>query len=521
MSASTVNNDSISIAELFKSVLPKSEMFKALDLSAYQQDSNGGSYASGQINFQTDPLTKNSWCDVYNSVLNIPVQITVQAGTWAFTNFNAFTAGLKFGGIMALIDSVNCTVNGTSLVMGSRQNHLYSSIRALTNYSMETTATQADSFMMYPDSMDSWIIGSIFTAASIAYTNNVNTPAVPSNATNSYNPSTYNDGFYKRCALSQFPTIISGVTTYPLTLKRNYYTTGASVGNVNIFGFIRLRDICSAIYALDSPMRNFNMTLQLQLNTVSNATGVSVGSLQGSSNPVMYGTNAIAAASLTNVACSVMPNQSCRLYIPQLQLPAEVEATLPANPITVRKFRDFQYVNYGNALTAGSPISWNVTSSQQNLKSVSICCFLHGSNNAILNASIYQQMFSPEPGIPGSPLCSLTNAQLYVNGSPIARNQEQYLPEQFMHIVQQNRLNDGQDSLFGSSTFGQDKWMRGCPGFLQYDCTRVTENQPASVSLNFQATNQSVFAYEVIGILEFERTLEFDHSTGVCRVTTD
>lgn len=222
---------------------------------------------------------------------------------------------------------------------------------------------------------------------------------------------------------------------------------------------------------------------------------------------------------LCSVSCFIPAGSQTRLYIPQVVLPASVEAQLPANAFTIRKFRDFQVVSFNGPVAANSSVNWNLTSSVQNLKSVMICPFISGTGNTQTPFSIYQGMTSAEPGIPASPLVQLYNTQLFCNGNPVLRQQEQYFPETWLHVVSQSRLNDNQDDIFSSGVSGYNTWQRGYPGFLKYDLSRQTNGVQAPVTVNFQASNSTQFAIELLAVIEFEKVLRFSHMSGECQVS--
>jgi hypothetical protein len=524
MSTSAVNDDSVSLDDLLVSELPIIPMFKSYDPTAYLQDSNSGVYNQNQIQWDTTPVTKNQWCDLHNALLYMPVTITLSVNTGA--SITGFGATLKYGGLLQMIDSLSVQVNGTSLTVNSRQNALYSCIRALDNYSSEGVQTQGDSFYLYPDTLDSWTMAISGTGACTAYTNWTVAGAFPSVAVATPNPSLWNQGLFNRCRLANLMAVAGGVTSNAQQLHISNYTTAGSVGTINIHGFARLRDLHPVFQAIDCPMKNFNAQIIANLNQVANCSpsgtalgaAATAGSIYGSSNPIQV-TSQIQATTLCTVSCFVPAGSNTRLYIPQVVLPAEVEAQLPAGAFTIRKFNDFQVTSFNGAVAANSAINWNITSSVQNLKSVSICPFISGTTNLATPFSIYQAMTSAEPGIPGTPQVQLYNTQLYVNGLPVFRAQQQYLPETWLQVVSQSRLNDNHDSIFSSGVFGQYSWQRGFPGFLRYDCNRQTQGMQSPVTLNFQASNSTPFAIELLAVIEFEKVMRFEHNSGQMQVT--
>ena len=523
MSAFFANNDGVSLDDLLISEQPLRRMFKSYDPTAYLQDSNSGTFSQNQINYDTTPVTKNQWVDVHNGLLYLPVTITSACNTGAL--LSGYSATLKYGGILQLIDSIGVTVNNTNVTVNSRQNALYASIRALDNYSTEGIVTQADSFYLYPDSLDSWTL-SFATPTVTAYTNWAVTPAVPSTISTAVNPGTYNVGIYNRCKLAAWPQAIAGLSTNAQLLHSSNFTTSASMCTINIHGFARLRDIHPLFQSIDCPMKNFNMQLIFNLNQINNASpggtalaaAAVAGSVLGSSNPVQL-TSQVAATTICTVSCVIPAGSNTRMYLPQVMLPPDVEAQLPAQAFTIRRFNDFQVAQYPGPIAANSAINWNIQNAITNLRSVSICSFISGTGNSQTGFSLMQAMTSPEPGIPSSPMVQLYNTQLYVNGLPVFRSQENYLPETWLQVVSQTRLNDSLDGIFCSGASGQDGWRRSYPGFLKYDVNRQTQGINAPVSLNFQCSNSTGFPIELWSVIEFEKVLRFEHNSGLTQIT--
>ena len=527
-----VNTDIQNLESLMLSREGHQAMFKSYDNSTYVLDNNSGIYTTGQIpNLSTESVAKNRWVDYYNAILSAQVAISVTSAT---ATAGAFCAGLKMGGLSQMIDTVQVQLNGTTLTQGSRLNALHSSVDILNKYSLEGLTTQADQFYLWPDSTDSWVINDAGAGDSKeAYCNNVVTPAV-SNTTAAISVGTYNSGLYNRCKISQYPSTFTirgaAAALNPGQIRKSNFTYAAGVYSVNLYLFARLRDIHSGLFScFDLPMKNASMQITFGLNQVSTITGVNTpGFLQGNSNPLMIsslitGANAAGlygASTLTGASCQIAAGTNCRLYLPQVELPPAVEARLGPDAMTVRQYRDFQTQSYPGYVQPGSSINWNITSSLQGLKSVTICSFI-APTSLLPGNSVYQHFLSPEPGLPGSPLCALSNMQLNINGQPTARNQLQFSNEIFTQVISKSRLNDGQDPIFSSSVIGQDAWARAMPGFIQFDVSRMTNDNVTPVTVQFQATNVGAFPTEVIAFLDYERTLKYEHMSGNCVVTSD
>ena len=526
MSSFFANTDGQSLDDLLVAEMPVRRMFKSYDPTAYLQDSNSGTFNQNQINYDTSPVTKNQWVDVHNGLIYLPVTITITAISASL--LCGYSATLKYGGILQMIDSIGVTVNNTNLTVNSRQNALYSSIRALDNYSTEGVVTQGDSFYLYPDSLDSWTLA-FATPTVTSYNNWTVTPAVPSVISTAVNPGTYNQGMYNRCKLAAWPQTVAGLSTNAQLYHSSNFTAAGTLCTINIHGFARLRDIHPLFQAIDCPMKNFNMQLILNLNQVAGCVpgivGVTVaaasaGSIYGSSNPVQLTSQISNTTYACTVGCNIPAGSNTRIYLPQVMLPPDVEAQLPAQAFTIRRFNDFQVAQYNGAVAANSAINWNIQSAVTNLRSVSICPFISGTTNSQTPFAIYQGMMSPEPGLPSSPMIQLAQSQLYVNGLPVFRSQQQYQPETWLQIVSQSRLNDSQDGLYCSGVFGQDGWKRAFPGFLRYDLNRQTQGINAPVTLNFQCSNSTGFAIDLLAVIEFEKVLRFEHNSGLCQITS-
>ena len=516
-----VNTDIQNLESLMLSREGHQAMFKSYDNSTYVLDNNSGVYTTGQIpNLSTESVAKNRWVDYYNSILSAQVAISVTSTT---TTAGAFCAGLKMGGLVQMIDTVQVSLNGTTLTQGSRLNALHSSVDILNKYSVEGLTTQGDQFYLWPDSTDSWSITDD-GKASAAYTNNSVTPALP-NITSPISVGGYNTGFYNRCKIAQYPATftIKGIAVglNPGQIRKSNFSLSGNVSTVNLYLFARLRDIHSGLFScFDLPVKNACMQITLGLNQVSAITGVNTpGFLQGNSNPLMI-SSAITATNLTAASCQIAAGTNCRLYLPQVELPPAVEARLGPDAMTVRQYRDFQTQSYPGYVQPGSTINWNITSSLQGLKSVTICSFI-APTSLLPGNSVYQHFLSPEPGLPGSPLCALSNMQLNINGQSTVRNQLQFSNEIWTQVITKSRLNDGQDPIFSSSIIGQDAWARAMPGFIQFDVSRMTNDNVTPVTCQLQATNVGAFPTEVIAFLDYERTLKYEHMSGNCVVTSD
>jgi hypothetical protein len=357
------------------------------------------------------------------------------------------------------------------------------------------------------------------------------------------------------------------VATSSAALQRSNYSVNAGVLTVTLYLQSRLRNVCQAFNAFDFPIRNANCLFIMGFNQLTGGTPAwayraaggavaagtvvqaqSITNFQGTTCPVIVtdlgstlgGDVNGGVSNLSNVSCQFANGSNMRLYIPTIKLHPSIEARLGSDPVTVRKYRDFTIATYASVVSPNNGINWNIQNSLPGIKSVAICAFLHSSSSIVSGGyPDYQQMTSPAPGLPGSPMCFLANPNLQVNSKPVLSFTPQYAQQEWEQIVSKNRMNDSNDSAFSTGASGIDSWLRSTPGFIKYDLSRITQSSAAPASLMFTCSSAapssnttfnvwngaaatstvSGIGIELVAVIEVEKILTYHHYTGECTST--
>ncbi len=134
----------------------------------YCNDSNQGSYASGQVIISTETLSNSGkFIDYSQGYLKVPLIVVLTAST--ITTANGNTAPVDFttvkgeylsalkNGHWNLIHSMNVEYNNGPVIQQSNYTNVYASYKAHTSFSNSDLITLGPTLGYYPDTENSWV----------------------------------------------------------------------------------------------------------------------------------------------------------------------------------------------------------------------------------------------------------------------------------------------------------------------------------------------------------------------------
>ena len=531
----------------------------------YILDSNATSDYQGQITWDFSQISNSFlWADFKSGVFEIPVTILVEntdAGVIADMSavINSFFCGLK-NGSHHLINSINVNVNNTSVISLTNFLNHYVSYRLMTELSQDDQKKLGATQFFSPDSSTSFHYAS--TQDGPGFTNNRPNPNVAENYSTQAFKFSQNAGFGDR--LQNVLDFGANVTDafYKQTINTtakctqngiSYFVTDTNKAYFNILATIRLRDICDLFEQLPL-VRGTYVNMVMNLNTsrqtltyVKNTqtlTASSVTITAGQTNPLLIasasanqpnnwldsiagGTTAqlevalgvgtaktSSGASYTNT----LLGGRCRFYVDLYQLnPLYEERYLSLKTKEVHYTDIYTYL-YQNQIAAGATFNFLATNGISRPRSVIVIPYVSkASNGTLTTVPIYQSPFASEPAT--TSCVPITAWNVLVSGTAIFQMDEQYDFTQWLEeLSRANAVNGGQSNGFTSGLLSQKDFQYGYR-YLVADLSRRLPQDDIARSIEIRGTNNTNVAIDLLVIVEYDRKLNLDLSSGSITTT--
>lgn len=527
--------------------------------TVYVPDSNASSEYQNQIIYDLSQLSNSySWIDWKSGVFEMPVSIVVENTSTSLFDMddyiNSYFCGLK-AGTHQLINSISVNVNNTSVVSLQNNLNFYVQYKLLTELSGNDLKKIGATQYFVPDSSTSFHYAS--TRDGPGFTNNrPNINLAEDFATKAYK-SSQNAGFGER--LSNVLDYSTGATDafYQQTINDTakctqnaiptFTTDGAQKAYFSILCTIRLRDVCdlfnelgltrgmyvNMIINLNSSKQTLTYTKDTETMTVST---ISVGGL---TNPLLISSaaanqpNAWLSAQLgagetatieVSMAVGTAKTSGATFTSPLLGGRTRFSIDLyQMNPVFEERYlslktKDVFYTDiytylYQNQIQAGATFNTLVTNGISRPTSVIVIPFVSkAANGTLTSVPIYQSPFASEPGT--SSCIPITNWNVLVSGTAIFQQDYQYDYQQWLEeLSRANAVNGGQSIGLTSGLLSQKDFQFGYR-FLVADLARRLPQDDIARSIEVRGTNNTNVAIDILVIVEYQRKLTYDISSG-------
>lgn len=522
----------------------------------YIQDQNNSSlYSGGQIQYDFSQISNSfKWADWSSpqTVLEIPFTIVVENTNQTdladmSAVINSFFAGLK-NGTHQIINSINVTVNNTSVVQLSNYLNHYISYKLMTEMSELELKKWGASTFFAPDSATSVHYSAAAGPDGQGITNN-RTATTGTDLSGKGFKSTSNEGFASR--LRTPLDLSTGVTDdfygdFLATANCNtnaisYFTTpDAHTAVCYILATVRLADLADFFKELPLVKGTY---IQMTVNTNGSVQTISYAKdttalstttpqITGLTNPIMVSS---AAADQPNhwmntsfgagetgtfkVSCGVgtvaginnpLLGGRTRLSIPLFSLnPLYEQRYLSLKTKDVYYTDIYTYMYYN--IAAGESFNFLATNGISQPEEVTCVPFLNkASNGTLTTVPVYQSPFASEPGTP-SPIV-LTNLNVAISGSNIFQQMFDYDYQAFLTELASTGLNGG-ESVITSGLISQQDFTY-LYRYYTANVGRRLPNDDVARSVQIMGKNNSTKAIDLLVVISYRRKVTIDLSTG-------
>ena len=541
----------------------------------YQVDnSNGGSYSTGQVNFDLGN-TFTDWTNFREGVITIPLVMSLSGGASSITTnvANAFAMSLK-NGYHQLIHSYSIQLNGITYKEITHFENMDINYRILSQFSKDDEQNLGSSIGFTKDT-NGFTYGVADSANyGLGETNNVITQ-VADTPTNGYKTEAFdasnplvNQGRIDRMKNSSFDV---NATNYAKLLKnqtqinfeqKNYCVDSANTAEIvyYILATIPVRLMCPLFDSLPLT-RGMKVSIQLQTNTncvvkMANIGSTTVGyssatysvTSQGSV-PFMvspcfltngkYGLSTITTADtvysagigiakgLTTVGLVgtyAHPQPTCRFYAPIYKIsPNYEEMILSKAPVKKIVYNDIHNAQFLNIPASGS-FQYNMPFMTAKARYLLICPYLCSLNNGASPPSgltggkvIGSPVNSPFSSAGGTctPYLQLSNFNVQLSGSSIYQVARNFTWEAFQNETRQNSLNGGLTSGISNGLISEDDFNNNGYNFVYVDLSRHSVASDAvQKQISITATNNNLVPIDLYCFVGYEKEFDLSVSNG-------
>ena len=539
----------------------------------FVQDQNGGSY-NGQIQLDTSILSNSGMWNAYSEAyLEVPYQITFTSSVdvSAAGVINGYMAGLKCGNHQ-LIDSIQVSYNGTSVVQQQPYTNFHVSYKLMTSWSQDDVKKHGHITGMIPDTagchsylgaaspngdgisnnrvysalngaIPAWNLG-----ASVRGGLSLSNEGLRERMKNTALPQTTNDNGYSALPVMNTAALSQGV-------GKNHVSDNGGVGNArvwtwNILATIRLKDLADFFDKMPITKGAYlTMTLNYNSSTVnitSAVVAVDVGLPAVAFNGVpAHASMVLPAASAITLnsgrttpfiiasADSGNPNRSqlagtltfassiggsllnqVRLYVPSYKLKPELEVELLKNN-PKKKFKYCDIINY-NVLNQTGNVRQILTNGIKNPKALVVIPQINSVANVGANINIvpFQSPFDSAPHTT-CPLAAIDNFNVQLAGKNVFQQSFQYDFEAFKNeVVSISGIDGGSTVGMSSGLLGYFEWDNAYRYYVADLSRQGTLNEGIPQSVVLEGDNASGAAMDYYCFIEYEKEVEIDMITG-------
>lgn len=506
----------------------------------YLPDTNNGGYTSGSISYDLSGWSNNGlMIDYANSMLVIPylVVCTVDGGGNIPAGISARSLGLK-NGFYNLINSIQVTVNGTTVVESQDLNNVYCQFKTITTWNdLDLKKYGASLGVAFDDTGISFEAaanknGDGFSNNDVAFVDATQTLV-----------SKQNNGLLKRIddltgfdRELQIPEVSKSATG---AYGMNYFKKDVATERVwGVLAKIRMKDITD-FFDKAGMLRNVSIRCNLTVNTcnfsvlVGAGPGMNVSSYTqtgGSSNNVMIptlatGPNSVANGLITagtytfttgvvNVAGHTHPAMTTtRWYASGYRMKPEIEAMISTKPPKPIRYLDVFTFKVNN--TAVGSFQHLIGNGYPNIKAVIVQPFATPSvgGTGVIAISDYQNPFSSAP-CTTMPFAIIDDYNVTLSGKPVYSQNYKYSFENFMfELASINSLNAGAIDGLCSGSIDEKRWNFSNRYYVT-DCSRISGDTGIPMSVMIQGHNRSARPIDLIVHILYEKQVHIDLVTG-------
>lgn len=524
-------------------------------------DAQNGAY-NGTVKFSLAQLYNNSKFVIPSEMtIQIPLVILMNKAVNGVMPNQSYAIGFK-NGFHSLIDSVQITMDGKTVVSACKNLPMATSFSMLTRLSQDDVNSLGATLGFQTPTYDSWEYSAVANSRGIGETDNSNAPANVAVAGVSCTGSAYNESFLKR----QLVTSASNTKSTALLSANNIKSTqmrscteltaGLAGNNTGCqvwytLATIRLRDIAPLFEQLPV-MKGFYGEINLQVNTGSFRCTTDVnGTITMSQNDTQFPNNTcpimlaktggfsngavdayavsvsivkpsqnILAVSGVNTSMQhgsltqyASPWNSCRLYYSTVEMqPALAVKYLEDNRAKYVEFKKYEY-NVILNMVAGSTFNNIVSSSvKEPLGLLLIPTISQTANGNLLPAT---SPFSNVPCLP-SPLVSVDQLQVQYGGTSSFEQPVSMTWEFFQQQLYGNGIfgsaNGGQELGLNSSLFSEHAFNNY--KYYYIDLSRRFADDTSAKQLSISGRNISEVSIDLNCFIISKDSLVVDVSTG-------
>lgn len=526
--------------------------------------SSGGSFSSGQIQFDLSTLASQSqWVDLKEAVIEFPIKITTQVitgatGTPTNTIANAATAIIK-NGFHQWIDGCQLIINGQTIQSMQSFENVCASFRQLSTWSQDELVKFGPTCGVALDDMTSDRVNPTAVtglnnatyatvAAAVKGFDGVNNQTVLNNkGVNARNTMTNTD--INPSSASAQTTILGAASmktagrSHVSVLAAGSNTATTYIYSANYMATVRLKDLCDIS---DFPMvKNLKGFLYLAFNSAQvNLTGtagstvlsaVNITPLNGRTTPFLINNSATgivlangsSGAPVVQIVGSVDGTTTgqqtnagplltnARLLVPFYKANPKADMALTQSN---KYFTTLEKIVTPIYVAAGGSVNYTITSGVANPRRLMLMPMwqnLGGATN-LTNPEI--SPFDPVPGCSGI-FAGINNLQVYVANQPIYQYPIQYDFEQWISENAQVGLNGASINESTSGLLTEQLFEQNYRFYTVDISRRMDSEDGTSKSIQVQMTNpSSTFGQKIIGSVWYEK--KWLINTGTCTLSS-
>ena len=520
-------------------------------------DTNGGSYSSGQINWNMPSFsTQDGFLSLRDSFLEIPYQITLDSDIDFDTEAkNTFACGLK-GGFHQLLHSLSVTLDNNQILNFTEFSGIPIQFKIMSKFSQDDVNNLADTIDF---SMDNE--ASIGYSDVVGETNNDIKPAAFDPAAG-FESGQVNDGLLKRMRKTSYTataTEEAKFTSLALNLnkKKSYYTRKtAKQLQYNIMVILPLKFLTTDLF--DKIPLSKGMFLRISLNmhqskttwksgatgTITEITATSQhGVCPAVITPFQSGLGQTGNAAVYTLQSGIVKTQSstdtplgsvCNFVGAFYRMtPKAEELYLSSNPVKRISYTDVAY----NSLLGVNPsqsiqfqINNSVSKPRWLLIHTSLSSRINGSSGAtdttFANGNTlgaFSTLNSPFSSSPATTLksASITNLNIRVGGvNHYKQNNVNYSYEMYLNEIRTaGSIQGGEELGLSSGILSEKQWSEGY-GYIFVDLSRsvnaAQDTMPRSVEI--VGTNNSLNMVDLMCWIGYEKQIDLNVSTGKLQI---
>lgn len=524
--------------------------------------SNGGTFPSGQIQFDLSTFSSQNWVSLSEAVIEFPVKITAQlttagaGGTPGSQSAGVLTAICK-NGFHQWINSAQLIINSQTIQSQQPYENVAASYRILKNWSQDTLNKWGKSCGVALDDCTGGSDANTTYASNVGL-NNATYSTVASSIrgfdSSNFQTTLFNKGPIDRAqalnndiASSTVGGTILGASSYKNSGKANVGTTSSNTVNTYLYSqFIMATVRAKDLFDIDSfPLvKNIKGYMYLTFNsfqtqltgglsgsgTITNvsytpltgltcpytinysAAGLQLSNAATSTAPVVTVVGTVDASATGTVGSSGALLSNARLVMPYYNANPRTDSALSK----VQLFKTYEKIVNPFTLTAGEVKNFTITVGVQNPHKLVLLPMWQNLGGATNLSNPEQSAFDMTPGTSG-PFAKLDNIQVYVANKPLFQYPIQYDYENWVMNCVQEGANAGLVDEMTSGLLNQQLWEQNHRYYV-FDLNRRLESDDGmSRSVQISCTNPSAsFGMKVIAILFYER--KFEINTATCQI---